>query len=216
MRELDNLGPALIKLLAVQRMQQLIAEHPDLLVSSTSNGTTHEEAIAQLCQSEDDLKKMPLPSELLTKDDIERIAREFTAANSSALNAKLQSELRKQKQRPNNGSSNGNSINPLAMQDVSDATVTTSSKKDALTELTTRIVNQAQHQQIRVRAALTWINLDQEGYFCFEKVDASDAICMSYRSFTVGSGPGNDVTLAKYGDCCCTSSRHAIIFYDEV
>uniref|UniRef100_A0A8W7PT79 PHD finger protein 12 n=1 Tax=Anopheles coluzzii TaxID=1518534 RepID=A0A8W7PT79_ANOCL len=216
MRELDNLGPALIKLLAVQRMQQLIAEHPDLLVSSTSNGTTHEEAIAQLCQSEDDLKKMPLPSELLTKDDIERIAREFTAANGSALNAKLQSELRKQKQRPNNGSSNGNSINPLAMQDVSDATVTTSSKKDALTELTTRIVNQAQHQQIRVRAALTWINLDQEGYFCFEKVDASDAICMSYRSFTVGSGPGNDVTLAKYGDCCCTSSRHAIIFYDEV
>uniref|UniRef100_A0A182K1R6 PHD finger protein 12 n=1 Tax=Anopheles christyi TaxID=43041 RepID=A0A182K1R6_9DIPT len=215
MGELENLGPALIKLLAVQRMQQLIAEHPDLLVSSTSNGTTQKQAIAQLCQNEDDLKKMPLPSELLTKEDIERIAREFTAANGNALNAKLQSELKKQKV-PESGPNNGKPTKPLTLQAVSDATVTTSSKKDALTELTNRIVKQAQHQQIRVRAALTWINLDQDGYFSFEKVDASDAICMSYRSFTIGSGPGNDVTLAKYGECCCTSSRHAIIFYDEV
>uniref|UniRef100_A0A182PAA4 PHD finger protein 12 n=1 Tax=Anopheles epiroticus TaxID=199890 RepID=A0A182PAA4_9DIPT len=217
MRELDNLGPALIKLLAVQRMQQLLAEHPDLLVSSTSNGaSSQKEAIAQLCQNEDDLKKMPLPSELLTKEDIERIALEFTAANGG--NAKLQSELKKQKVPDSGANLNGKQPTKplLTMQDVSDATVTTSSKKDALTELTVRVANQAQKQQIRVRAALTWINLDQDGYFSFEKVDASDAICMSYRSFTIGSGSGNDVTLAKYGDCSCTSSRHAIIFYDEV
>ncbi|XP_049280364.1 PHD finger protein 12 isoform X1 [Anopheles funestus] len=212
MRELDNLEPSLIRLLAVQRMQQLIADHPECLVSSTSNGTTaQKEAIEQMCQS-DDLKKMPLPSELLTKEDIERIAREFTTANGGNNTNMKDHDLGKAQ----NGPESGKTKKPPIKQDVSDATVTTSSKKDALTELTSRIVNQAQHQQIRVRAALTWVNLDQEGYFSFEKVDASDAICMSYRSFTIGSGPGNDVTLAKYGDCCCTSSRHAIIFYDEV
>ncbi|XP_035900452.1 PHD finger protein 12 [Anopheles stephensi] len=219
MREMDNLGPALIRLLAVQRMQQLIADHPEFLVSSsTSNGSSaaaQKEAIEQMCQMDEDLKKMPLPSELLTKDDIERIARDFALANSGNIGVKdrgLGKEALAQN-RPDKGKTKKH----LTKQDVSDATVTTSSaKKDGLTELTNRIVNQAQQLQIRVRAALTWVNLDQEGYFSFEKVDASDAICMSYRSFTIGSGPGNDVTLAKYGECCCTSSRHAIIFYDEV
>ncbi|XP_053659189.1 PHD finger protein 12 [Anopheles marshallii] len=213
MQELDSLEPSLIRLLAVQRMQQLIADHPECLVSSTSNSATaQKEAIEEMCQA-DDLKKMPLPSELLTKEDIERIAREFTNANGG--NSMKDHDMDKATL-AKNGPESRKTKKPAIKQDVSDATVTTSTKKDALTELTNRIVNQAQHQQIRVRAALTWVNLNQEGYFSFEKVDASDAICMSYRSFTIGSGPGNDVTLAKYGDCCCTSSRHAIIFYDEV
>uniref|UniRef100_A0A182SX22 PHD finger protein 12 n=1 Tax=Anopheles maculatus TaxID=74869 RepID=A0A182SX22_9DIPT len=222
MRELDNLGPSLIKLLAVQRMQQLIADHPEYLVSSsTSNGGSSsvagmKEAIEQMCQDED-LKKMPLPSELLTKDDIERIAREFALANNGNVANVVKDREQGKEALVRNGPDMGKTKKLLIKQDVSDATVTTSStKKDGLTELTNRIVNQAQHHQIRVRAALTWVNLDQEGYFSFEKVDAADAICMSYRSFTIGSGPGNDVTLAKYGECCCTSSRHAIIFYDEV
>uniref|UniRef100_A0A182W077 PHD finger protein 12 n=1 Tax=Anopheles minimus TaxID=112268 RepID=A0A182W077_9DIPT len=209
MPELNNLPPSLIRLLAVQRFQQLIADRPECLPKYISNGTAVQiGAIEQMCESSD-LKKMPLPSQLLTKEDIERIAREFTTANGGNM-AKIHEK------HPQNGPETGRTKNPLIKQDVSDATVTTSSKKDALTELTYRIVNQAQNQQIRVRAALTWVNLDQEGYFSFEKVDPSNAICMSYRSFTIGSGPGNDVTLAKYGDCCCTSSRHAIIFYDEV
>ncbi|XP_052891501.1 PHD finger protein 12 [Anopheles moucheti] len=214
MQELDSLEPSLIKLLAVQRMQQLIADHPECLVSSTSNSATaQKEAIEQMCQAEEDLKKMPLPSELLTKEDIERIAREFTIANGG--NSTKDHHVNKATL-AQNGPESRNKKKPTIKPDVSDATVTTSTKKDALTELTNRIVNQAQHQQIRVRAALTWVNLNQDGYFSFEKVNASDAICMSYRSFTIGSGAGNDVTLANYGECCCTSSRHAIIFYDEV
>uniref|UniRef100_A0A182M3N8 PHD finger protein 12 n=1 Tax=Anopheles culicifacies TaxID=139723 RepID=A0A182M3N8_9DIPT len=213
MRELDNLPPSLIRLLAIQRFQQFIAEHPECL--PTSNVTAvQKEAIEQMCQSSD-LRKMPLPSQLLTKEDIERIAREFTSANSGSASSRKLYELGKEKH-AQNGPVAEKTENALIKQDVSDATVTTSSKKDALTELTNRIVNHAQHQQIRVRAALTWVNLNQEGYFSFEKIDPSDAICMSYRSFTIGSGPGNDVTLAKYGDCCCISSRHAIIFYDEI
>ncbi|XP_050079318.1 PHD finger protein 12 [Anopheles maculipalpis] len=218
LNELDNLKPSLIKLLAVQRMQQLIADHPEFLVSSsTSSGSStaiQKEAIERMCHEDEDLRKMPLPSELLTKDDIERIAREFALANNGSMGKdyKLGKDALAQTRLDT-----GKMKKPLMKQDVSDATVTTSSaKKDGLMELTNRIVHQAQHLQIRVRAALTWVNLDQEGYFSFEKVDAADAICMSYRSFTIGSGPGNDVTLAKYGDCCCTSSRHAIIFYDEV
>uniref|UniRef100_A0A182N626 PHD finger protein 12 n=1 Tax=Anopheles dirus TaxID=7168 RepID=A0A182N626_9DIPT len=214
-QELEHLDPTVIRLLALQRIQQLIADHPECLVSSTSNGTSasQKDSIESLCQN-DDLKKMPLPSELLTKEDIERIASEFTLANG----ARKEKETRK-----TDASDAGvllekeRSLKALLMQGaVSDATVTTSTKKDGLAELTERIVHQAVGQQIRVRAALTWIDLEQDGYFAFEKVNASDAVCMSYRSFTIGSGPGNDITLAKYGPCCSTSSRHAIIFYDEV
>ncbi|XP_053670092.1 PHD finger protein 12 [Anopheles nili] len=208
-RELEYLDPVLIRLLALQRMQQLIVDYPDIVQSSSDNETNRSEIIKQLSQN-DDLKKMPLPSQLLTKEDIERIAREFTTANGN--NAKETS-----KANVHGGMQNvRKTIKRMISSELSDATEPNPAKINGLTGLTERIVNQAQQQQIRVRAALTWVDLDQEGYFSFEKVDASDAICMSYRCLTIGSGPGNDLTLVKYGDCASTSSRHAIIFYDEV
>lgn len=39
---------------------------------------------------------------------------------------------------------------------------------------------------------------------------------MTRRTFTIGNGADCDLLLSKYGNCCCTSSKHAIIFYDEV
>uniref|UniRef100_A0A182QMV5 PHD finger protein 12 n=1 Tax=Anopheles farauti TaxID=69004 RepID=A0A182QMV5_9DIPT len=217
-QELAHLDPTVINVLALQRFQQLIADHPDCLVTSTSNGATvsPKDSIETLCQN-DDLKKMPLPSELLTKEDIERIANEFTLANGGSARKEKGGILKPNAHDAAPLLEKERSVRALVTQAaVSDATVTTSTKKDSLAELTEQIVHQANGQQIRVRAALTWIDLEQDGYFAFEKVNASDAICMSYRSFTIGSGPGNDVTLAKYGPCCSTSSRHAIIFYDEV
>ncbi|XP_012257492.2 PHD finger protein 12 [Athalia rosae] len=38
---------------------------------------------------------------------------------------------------------------------------------------------------------------------------------MTRRTLTIGNGADCDLLLAKYGNCCCTSSKHAIIFYDE-
>lgn len=38
---------------------------------------------------------------------------------------------------------------------------------------------------------------------------------MTSRTLSVGNGADCDLLLSKYGSCCRTSSKHAIIFYDE-
>jgi len=39
---------------------------------------------------------------------------------------------------------------------------------------------------------------------------------MTYRTFVIGNGPNCDLVLSKYGSCEFISSKHAIIFFDEV
>jgi len=39
---------------------------------------------------------------------------------------------------------------------------------------------------------------------------------MTRRTFVVGNGPNCDLVLSNYGSCKLTSSKHAIIFFDEV
>lgn len=39
---------------------------------------------------------------------------------------------------------------------------------------------------------------------------------MTSRTLSIGNGADSDLILSKYGNCRCTSSKHAIIFYDEV
>ncbi|XP_043463702.1 PHD finger protein 12 [Leptopilina heterotoma] len=40
-------------------------------------------------------------------------------------------------------------------------------------------------------------------------------VFMSYKTFTVGTGPNCDLSLSRYGNCSFISSKHAIIFFDE-
>lgn len=39
---------------------------------------------------------------------------------------------------------------------------------------------------------------------------------MIHKTLTIGSGPNCDLVLSNYGNCSFTSSKHAIIFFDEV
>lgn len=41
-------------------------------------------------------------------------------------------------------------------------------------------------------------------------------VFMSYKTFIVGTGPNCDLSLSRYGNCSFTSSKHAIIFFDQV
>lgn len=41
-------------------------------------------------------------------------------------------------------------------------------------------------------------------------------VFMTRRTFVIGNGPNCDLVLSKYGSCGFTSSKHAIIFFDEV
>lgn len=77
--EMEKFDLSLIKLLALQRLQQIMAEHPDVVAQyqeETANRTIHAALVRQP-------NAMAMPSQLLTKDDIERIARKFAAAGSN-------------------------------------------------------------------------------------------------------------------------------------
>lgn len=39
---------------------------------------------------------------------------------------------------------------------------------------------------------------------------------MNYKTFTIGIGSNCDLPLSRYGHCDLISSKHAVIFYDEV
>lgn len=80
-KELDNLDTSLIKMLAYQRLQEILHENPDLVYEYQRQST----ALAMREALEKPAKRsMPLPSQLLTRDDIERIAREFTTPATSS------------------------------------------------------------------------------------------------------------------------------------
>lgn len=72
---------------------------------------------------------------------------------------------------------------------------------------------------VRCRAALTPITDIARGdkwYTDTGNDTINDAIPMRYRSLTIGAGPANDVILGLFGRCGRISTKHAVIFYDEV
>ncbi|XP_059622139.1 PHD finger protein 12 [Phlebotomus argentipes] len=73
-RELSHLDGNLIKLLAYQRLQQIMSENPDLIGRVHYNNVA--KTIRELSRS-NPLKGAPLPSELLSSSDIARIASLF-------------------------------------------------------------------------------------------------------------------------------------------
>jgi hypothetical protein len=74
---LQHLDVKLIKKLAVQRLQQILLENPSLLQNSTNHSLAG--CLNDVIKQESS-KGMSLPSQLLTKEDIERIARDFTSS----------------------------------------------------------------------------------------------------------------------------------------
>lgn len=133
--------------------------------------------------------KIP-PSQLLTKDEIERISREFTS--------------------------------PQKPDDVSETTIKEEIAEPKLTDEQVRMVTldleKAMAQtKIRTRAVLVPVNDIMKGERWYTDVsNTDDAIPMRYRSLSIGSGIGNNLNLLLYGKCCHVSTKHAIIFYDEV
>lgn len=130
--ELNNLDPHLIKLLALQRLQQLVNHNPDV-VNRFRNRTIADEIRTAI--QKDPQKSMVLPSQLLKKEDIERIAREFSGVESEP-NENLAETLD-----PNvSEQANGNGISINNEDDVAG-----------------RIINE-DNSQIRARAAITPLN----------------------------------------------------------
>lgn len=74
--ELKNLDESLIKLLAIQRLQQIIQEHPNIVKKLNNKDT--KATIKQECQKFK-ASKLKLPSQMLSQEDIEKIAQQFAS-----------------------------------------------------------------------------------------------------------------------------------------
>lgn len=199
--ELQCFDDSLIKMLAYQRLQQILAQGTDAPTKNSNNPVT--KAIRELIKTEEPVKSIPLPSQLLTKDDIERIAREFTSPkreNSGVDNVNVSCPPTPVKVEPKE-----NKPKPVAETD-----------QQTIFLLTKNIEKRLTHLDIRARAVMTPVDVTLAGCSWFETPDLSRSVHMRFRSISIGSGLGNDVQLTKYGSCRYISDKHATIFYDEV
>lgn len=80
--ELKNLDESLIRQLAFRQLQEIIYENPDLVRQYQEESTG--KAILQALLKKP-VRNVSLPSQLLTKEDIERISREFTSPNKDGI-----------------------------------------------------------------------------------------------------------------------------------
>ncbi|XP_021705145.1 LOW QUALITY PROTEIN: PHD finger protein 12 [Aedes aegypti] len=200
--KLQCLDESLIKILAYQRLQQIVSHSSEAMQNVSASLSSKK--VREIMKSEKPVKSIPLPSQLLTKDDIERIAREFTSprrdyntlesVSAAAVVSPIKEEPKDEPQ--------------------SDEVPQTNEQKVYL--MAKNLEKHVTNIDIRVRAVITPVDVNMPGCSWFENPDLSRSIFMRYRSLSIGSGQGNDVQLSNYGNCRFVSDKHATIFYDEV
>lgn len=185
--ELKNLDQQTIRLLAFQRLQQLVASYPEFMDKFQTSP-----AVTEIAQQDADKKKNSLPnsevSAVLSQDDIENISKiisgEFVESREIAHNQKPFSER------------------------------TDEEKAHSIAKCLQKPIRQS---KIRARAVFTPVNDYLSGNVWYTALPTLNmSVHMRYRSFKIGSGPGSDLNLNYFGNCAFVSSNHAIIFYDEV
>lgn len=181
-RELKQLDDRLLKLLAFQRIQQIITQDPSNihLTSVLSNSLQNK------------LKHMPLPSELLTPADIDRISKVFCSP-------------KKRNSNNNNNNSNNSSSGKTKSNLRARAMLCPVISKYFYNVRTSDV------DSIDVRHDASFM-----GYRPTVSARFPEAAAMRYRSISIGRGSANDVELDRYGHCNYISPKHAVIFFDEV
>lgn len=212
--ELGHLDAATIKRLAYQRLQQLCDDNPALVETyqRQSTATAIQETLQRAPASKRSAAK-PLPSQLLTRADIERIAREFTTSPASGRRTApeiIDDALLH---------GGGGGVNRQcchadgAVQLNGFDALRTDAEKTR--ELAQRLVQPLRESRVRARALLLPVDDVLAGRRWFTKASMDGAVYMRYRQLTVGAGPGNDVPL-RADVCARVSGKHAVIFFDDV
>lgn len=179
-QELKLLDDRLVRFLAYQRLQQLSkSDLPDIKQKH---------------------KHMPLPSELLTQADIERISRVFLSPTKNERKTPsppvhlISQPLHSPQMCALSPSTEPTSTTNIPIVDISDVDIRVRARAILYPVSTKNIIEAVE-------------NFDER---------LSHAIAMRYRSLCVGRGPGNHVDIDKYGKCNFVSAKHAVIFFDEV
>lgn len=211
--ELRNLDMSLVKMLALQRLQQIIDENPAIVERNDEKRTK----IGEECKKVEIVR--PLPSQLLTKADIERIAKQFCSPDKGADGG-------------GDGVSNEDDGDKLMYPGYFEAEDKYKPGMDENLPMRVAQMNGGEESRfqnfvhwlerpiaaskIRCRAIVTPVTNNFESACSAANASLEHSVYMRYRKLTIGSGPGSDVCLTTYGQCALVSPKHAVIFYDEV
>jgi hypothetical protein len=198
--ELRNLDSKTIRLLAYQRLQQILNENPEF-VKNYQDKKFASRTVEDLARKEEISKKtIPLPSQLLTKEDIEKITRSLSSSETVEMDLQNQRRFGGQRaydlrQKPFNQRSDEEKAQIIALS----------------------LEKPIAQSKVRARAVFTPVNdyLSGEVWFTASP-DLKKSVKMRYRNFEIGKGPGCDLNLGFYGKCAYISDKHATVFFDEV
>lgn len=212
MFELGHLDTVTIKRLALQRLQQICHDNPSN-VDTYQRQSTAVAIQESLQRSSKRVAGKSLPSQLLTRADIERIAREFTSPSSRRTAPEIIDDALLHGDNGDKCCSNHQRIADGAVQLNGFDQLRTDADKSR--ELAARLVVPLRESRVRARAMLLPVDDILAGRRWFTKASMDGAVYMRYRQLTVGAGPGNDVPL-RADVCSRVSGKHAVIFYDDV
>lgn len=211
--ELKCLDLDVIKELAFRQLQQILNENTDLVAKYQANAAN--KAIKEA------LKSMPikiaLPSQLLTSDDIARIAEQFASGSSS-------SDTENDDDTSGAANNHTNGINrshvPLAAPTPHLMQLNGFDHLDSDTEkalaIARRLEEPLRDSKVRARAVLTPVTDILEGKRWFTDTTIDDSIFMRYRNLSIGTDRGCQLKFKPMRKCARLSSHHASIFFDEV
>lgn len=209
--ELKNLDLSLIKLLAIQRLQQIIKDNPEMVGKiCEQNELKKHDAIKNECRKYK--TTTPLPSQLLTKEDIERIAKQFCVTPIKVENDTIDGTICSTIETNNNEAMLQDESK--IKQDIDEPFYGVDHNTN-IQKFVKSLERPIFESNIKCRAVIT--PLDGTPYYTSwpMKYSLDQSIFMRYRSLTIGSGAGSDLELTNYGQCSQISKKHAIIFYDD-
>lgn len=205
--QLQGLDINLIKKLAFVQLQKIVKENPDVVDKYQTDDTN--KAIKDALSEK--LVRLKLPSQLLTKDDIARIAEQFNSSSSSnddSLNDPAYAGVSKPIE-PFPKFTEDCYIYSNGFEKISD------DKKRALA-IAQRLEKPLRESKIRARAVLTPVGDILAGKKWYTNSYTDNSIFMRYRNLIIGTGPNCDLQMKSVRKCARFSSHHATIFYDEV
>lgn len=218
--ELQYLDVDLIKKLAYQRLQQLVQEHPEIVVQYQNRTAAKrirelsDEFPSTVIQSDQQTNQAIIPSEVLSPTDVRRLCIMFTGETSSIL-AQPSSESDLHQLHPALATAAA-----IVAADEEEKKYVARSRTDQEKsyEIATRLELKMLRRKVRARAVLTPLGDILEDNRWFSNVELHNSFFMRYRSFNVGYGDFNagvDVNLFLIGYCRRISPKHATIFYDD-
>ncbi|XP_067637495.1 PHD finger protein 12 [Eurosta solidaginis] len=219
--ELRYLDVDLIKKLAFQRVQQIVQEHPEIVVQYQNRSAAKR--IRELTQQ---TIKQPvsdivgqaetqiMPSQILSPEDVRRLSIMFTGETSSIL---AQHQTVSDNDLPQLHPALATAA-AIVAADEEEQKYKPRIRSDAekAYEIATRLELKFMRCKVRARAVLTPLGDILEDNRWFSNVELHSSFFMRYRNMHIGTGQtAMDVNLSLIGNCCRVSPKHATIFYDD-